>query len=170
MNTFLDRISSFFCFIVIGLTAVNCSSSSSNSTNDVAATESKTTVSDDGVIRLVINGNDQMSYDKEVLYAKAGATVELTLNHVGELPKEAMGHNLVILKPETDIVSFAGKAVSASSNDFIPEGDEIIAYTKMLGGGESDTITFEAPEAGEYKFMCSFPGHFGLMQGKFIVE
>ena len=170
MNSNPDRIFPFFCLLTLGLTLFSCSTSGSTSTTEEGDTASKANVSDDGIIRLVINGNDQMSYDKEFLYAKAGATVELTLNHTGELPKEAMGHNLVILKPGTDIVAFAGKAVSAASNDFIPEGDEIIAYTKMLGGGESDTITFEAPGAGAYEFVCTFPGHFGLMKGKFIVE
>lgn len=158
-------------FLVAIIVCLSCSNSNSSSNEEKETTESsQVSVSEDGIIRLVINGNDQMSYDKEVLYAKAGVTVELTLNHVGELPKEAMGHNIVILKPGTDIVTFAGKAVSAASNDFIPEGDEIIAYTKMLGGGESDTITFTAPESGEYEFVCSFPGHFGLMKGKFIVQ
>ena len=45
-----------------------------------------------------------------------------------------------------------------------------LAYTKMLGGGESDTITFDAPEPGTYIFICSFPGHYQLMMGEFIVS
>ena len=48
--------------------------------------------------------------------------------------------------------------------------DKFIAHTKMLGGGESDTIEFDAPAPGTYTFMCTFPGHYALMQGKFIVE
>jgi azurin len=40
----------------------------------------------------------------------------------------------------------------------------------MIGGGEQTTITFDAPEKGVYDFICSFPGHVALMQGKFIVE
>ena len=54
--------------------------------------------------------------------------------------------------------------------EYIPEGDEIIAYTKLLGGGDSDTITFEAPKKGIYTFICTFPGHWQLMKGKFIVK
>ena len=125
---------------------------------------------DNGVIKLVINSNDQMRYDQEELRVKAGATVELTLNHTGELTKEAMGHNLVILKPGTDIPSFAQKAISAVDNQYIPAGDEVITHTALIGGGESTTITFDAPEKGTYDFICSFPGHYALMKGKFIVE
>ena len=48
--------------------------------------------------------------------------------------------------------------------------EEIISFTKVIAGGESTTITFEAPPKGIYNFLCSVPGHFGLMKGKFIVE
>ena len=40
----------------------------------------------------------------------------------------------------------------------------------MIGGGETDVIEFPAPEKGTYEFLCSFPGHYGMMKGKFIVE
>ena len=46
----------------------------------------------------------------------------------------------------------------------------IIAATKLLGGGETDTVIFDAPAAGTYEFLCSFPGHYAIMKGKFIVE
>ena len=39
----------------------------------------------------------------------------------------------------------------------------------MLGGGETDTITFDAPDPGTHVFMCTFPGHYQLMMGEFIV-
>ena len=39
----------------------------------------------------------------------------------------------------------------------------------MLGGGESDTITFNPPEPGVYTFICTFPGHYMLMMGEFHV-
>ena len=38
------------------------------------------------------------------------------------------------------------KSSRRENSEYIPEGDNEIAYTKMLGGGESDTITFDAPE------------------------
>ena len=57
-----------------------------------------------------------------------------------------------------------------SKNTKLREGDEVIVYTKLLGGGESDTITFDAPEKGYYTFLCTFPGHWGLMKGKLVVK
>ena len=82
-----------------------------------------------------------------------------------------MGHNFVLLKPGVKINDFAQKAVDAKENDYIPENtDDLIVHTELIGGGEQTTITFDAPEKGVYDFICSFPGHVALMQGKFIVE
>jgi azurin len=84
--------------------------------------------------------------------------------------KEFMGHNFVLLKKGVNINEYAKKAVLAKSNDYIPNSDETIAYTKMLGGGESTTISFSAPEAGIYTYICSFPGHYMMMRGELIVN
>lgn len=121
-------------------------------------------------VQLELGSNDMMQFDKSELTAPAGSTVTLTLNHNGELPKAAMGHNFVLLKQGTDIPTFATKAMTAAASEYIPEGDQVIAHTKLIGGGESTTITFSAPEPGTYDFICSFPGHYALMKGKFIVE
>lgn len=127
---------------------------------------------EDGVVQIRLTGNDQMQFNKEELRAEAGQTVSLTLEHVGQLPETAMGHNFVLLEKETDVADFAQRAAQAGSNDYIPEGsEEIIANTEMVGGGESTTIEFKVPEEpGTYTFICSFPGHYVQMQGRFIVE
>lgn len=123
------------------------------------------------VVEITITGNDQMQFNKEELRVKAGTTIRLTLEHVGELPEQAMGHNFVLLDQGTDVDDFAQRSNQARENDYIPENaDEVIAHTEMIGGGETTTIEFEAPEPGTYTFICSFPGHYIQMQGQFIVE
>lgn len=126
----------------------------------------------DGVAVLTLNANDQMQYDKKEFRVKAGQKVKLTLNHTGKMDIKTMGHNFVLLQAGIDPAFFAQAAAKSTESDHIPKSEEknIIAHTKMIGGGESDTIEFEAPEAGVYPFMCTFPGHWGVMQGKFIVE
>jgi len=123
------------------------------------------------VVELSIEGNDQMQYNKDMLEVPAGATVKLTLTHGGELPVEAMGHNWVLLKQGVSLEDFAMAAISSADNGYIPpaQEDNVIAHTQMLGGGDSDTIEFQAPGPGEYEFLCSFPGHYGMMRGKFVV-
>ena len=127
------------------------------------------TFSNVDTIEIVIESNDQMKFDLNEIKVKKGYTIKLTLKHVGQLPKAAMGHNWVLLNADTDMASFAQAAIQAHDNDYIP-ADGFIIHTDLLGGGEETTNEFEAPEIGEYTFICSFPGHFALMNGKFIVE
>lgn len=124
------------------------------------------------VVEVVIEGNDQMKYNLDKIEVYAGQTVKLTLKHVGEMPKSSMGHNWVLLHQGVDRANFAMDAMKAVKNDYIPADrkDDVIAHTKMLGGGEQTTIEFEAPKKGTYEFLCSFPGHHALMNGKFIVK
>ncbi len=127
--------------------------------------------SNTNAVNIAIAGNDLMQYDKKELSVKAGEEVTLTLRHTGKIDKKIMGHNFVLLKQGTSIPDFAAKAAAAGeSKDWIPEGDKVIAYTKMIGGGETTSITFAAPAVGTYDFICSFPGHSGLMKGTFTVK
>lgn len=124
------------------------------------------------VKEITIEGNDQMQFNLDEIKVKAGQTVKLTLKHVGKMTVEQMGHNWVLLKKGTDMMKFGQKAATAKESGYIAEDqkDKVIVKTALLGGGEEDTIEFEAPEKGTYDFICSFPGHVMIMQGKFIVE
>ena len=127
---------------------------------------------DDNKINLALTGNDVMQFDKNELKVKAGQEVTLTLRHIGTIDVKIMGHNFVLLKQGVEIPVFANKASAiGQSGDWIPDnGEDVIAHTKMIGGGQSTKVTFTAPATGIYDFICSFPGHSGLMKGKFIVE
>ena len=132
--------------------------------------EEATTVQNDTMSNnVILNSNDQMKFDKKIIRVNASQKVTLTLNHNGRFPASSMGHNFVLIKKDVDVNEYALRAAGARNSEYIPEGDNEIAYTKMLGGGESDTITFDAPEPGTYVFICSFPGHYQLMMGEFIV-
>lgn len=127
---------------------------------------------DDAVAVVTITGNDQMKFNKDEIRVKAGQKVQLTLKHVGTMAKNVMGHNWALLAKDADMPAVGQAAAEAADTDYIPTAmaDQIIVHTKMLGGGESDTIEFDAPAPGTYIFMCTFPGHYALMQGKLIVE
>ena len=77
----------------------------------------------------------------------------MTLKHVGKLDKKVMGHNFVLLKQGVDLVAFGNKAVSFADNGYIPEGTEdVIAYTKIIGAGETAVVEFDAPASRRIRF------------------
>ena len=124
--------------------------------------------------KIEITGNDQMQYNIKAFEVTEGQKVVLSFKHIGQLPAIAMGHNVVILKSGTAVPAFATKCAPAKDTGYIPQDEEskkqIVAHTKMLGGGESEEITFTAPAAGDYPFICSFPWHFAIMQGVMTVK
>ena len=123
------------------------------------------------VNKIVITSDDYMKFNTSKITVKSGKLVRLTLKHIGRLDVQVMGHNFVLLNDKVDIVEFANKAAMASKNQYIPvESNEVIVYTDMIGGGQETTIEFLPPEVGVYNFICSFPGHYAMMKGKFIVE
>ena len=120
-----------------------------------------------------LEGHDNMTFTGgNEFTAKVGQEITLTLKNVGQLPKEAMGHNVVVLTPGTDVADFGGEAFKAKDDDYVPAtfASSIVAHTKLLGPGEEDTITFKIDTAGVYEFVCSFPGHWGTMRGTITVE
>ena len=137
----------------------------------VAAKKEMIVVDSDGVVNVSMITNDRMKFNLNKITVKAGQKIKLTLTHTGKLNKRIMGHNVVFLNKGTELSTFASKAAAAKENDYIPVGSSaVLAHTKMLGGGETTTIEFTAPEAGTYDYICSFPAHYALMKGKLIVE
>jgi len=128
----------------------------------------------DKVCKLEITGTDAMQYDKKELSVAGDCTqVELTLHHSGKLPAQAMGHNWVLSKT-ADVSGIASDGVAAGfAKDHVKDGDaRVIAHTKIVGGGQSTSVTFPMSKlkAGEsYTYFCSFPGHSSLMKGTFKV-
>lgn len=124
----------------------------------------------DKVCKLEISGNDQMQYDKKELVVAPDCTqVELTLKHTGKLPAQAMGHNWVLTKT-ADAKAVATDGMSAGlPNDYIKKGDtRVIAHTKVVGGGQTTSVTFptsKLTKGGAYTYFCSFPGHSTVMIG-----
>jgi len=129
---------------------------------------------DDGVHEVLITANDKMKYNIDSFTVETGETVRIVLKHVGQMPKSAMGHNVVILTADTDPKTFVDKATNYAENGYIPSNanSDIIAHTRLLAGGEEDTITFVAPSSpGKRTFLCSFPAHFQAgMKGNMIVQ
>jgi azurin len=119
-----------------------------------------------------ITGNDQMKFSLATMEAKAGEDLKVVFTNIGTLPKEAMGHNWVLLKAGTDVTAFATAAMTAKATDYIPAGmkDKVIAHSAVLGPKQKAEVTFKAPAAGTYAYICSFPGHYMIMKGTLTVK
>jgi len=117
-----------------------------------------------------IHGNDAMQFDlKAIQVDKSCKQFTVKLEHSGKLPRNAMGHNWVLTR-EADFQAVANEGPAAGlDNDYIKPGDaRVIAHTKLIGGGQSDSVTFDVSKlaAGQnYTFFCSFPGHWAIMKG-----
>ena len=123
---------------------------------------------------IVITGNDKMQFDVKTFEVKTGDSIRVVFKNVGKMTKIAMGHNLVILKKGITAIAFGQKSLAAGANasNALPDSvkSDVLASTRLLGPNETETITFTAPEAGEYEYVCTFPGHFAMMRGKMKVR
>lgn len=124
---------------------------------------------------LAISGNDQLEYNESELVVPSDCTeLTLTLEHEGAMEVEQMGHNWVLTESEhwRDVAESGQTA--GLENDYLPPDDErVIVHTEMIGGGETTTVTFDVSELDadtDYTFFCSFPGHWAVMNGTFVIQ
>ena len=120
-----------------------------------------------------IEGNDAMQYNADSITIPASCSqFTVNLKHVGKLAVNVMGHNFVVAK-EADMAGINADGMAVAP-EHLKDGDaRVVAHTKMIGGGESASVTFDVAkikDGGPYKFFCSFPGHFALMQGSLHVQ
>lgn len=121
---------------------------------------------------VTIEANDMMKFSTDLISVPATCEeVSITLKHTGSLPATSMGHNIVIADT-ANVQAIGTEGMSAGiDNSYIKPGDDrVYAFSKVIGGGDSTTLTFDTAElksGGDYTFFCSFPGHWAIMKGKF---
>ena len=94
--------------------------------------------------------------------AKAGTRLRIRFVNDGTLP-----HNLVVPKDEDDIDALVLAAYQAGETNYVPLGmkEKLVGWTTLASPGESVEVTFVVPAAGEYTYVCLFPGHANSMLG-----
>ncbi len=122
-----------------------------------------------------IEANDAMQYNVGSITVPASCTnFKITLKHTGKLPVASMGHDVVITK-QSDMQAVDQESAAAGlGNGYIKADDSrIIAHTKLIGGGETASVSFPVSKiksGGPYVFFCSFPGHSALMHGTISMQ
>ena len=128
----------------------------------------------DPQLDIVITANDSMKFNVTKIEAHSGQVIHVELQNQGTLPKEAMGHNWILLKAGRDAAAYAAAATAAVKESYQPSShaDDVLAFIPLLGPKKSGEVTFAAPaEPGRYVYLCSFPAHFQVgMKGELIVK
>ncbi|MGH7748374.1 MAG: azurin [Candidatus Dormibacteria bacterium] len=122
--------------------------------------------------KVEISGNDLLQYDKQELAVPATCKqITVTLHHAGKQPREAMGHDWALVKAaDLSAVAQAGLGAGLANNYIAPGDKRVLAHTKVIGGGETTSVTFSSSiltKGGDYRYLCTFPGHSALMHGTF---
>lgn len=154
----ISRISLLLAFLLV---VVGCGG---NGGGDAAGEATGGATGDATEVTITPVGNE-IKYEVTEFTVQAGETVRLIFDNLATSP--AMQHNVVILQ-SSDAIDRVGMAAleAGAEQDYIPQDDAIIAYTPMAQPQETVEVTFEAPsEPGDYPYICTFPGHYTLMQG-----
>lgn len=122
------------------------------------------------VCNVDLEANDAMQFNKNSIAVPASCKqFTVKLKHTGKLPKNGMGHNWVLTKAADAQGAGADGIAAGLDKNYVKPGDtRVIAHTKIIGGGETDSVSFDVAKlkAGEsYAWFCSFPGHSSIMKG-----
>jgi azurin len=163
MSGFKNRFGFILC-IMCGVTsfALSPSEAATNTPTRTPAAKAPKAVS----LRIGTRG-DEMAFNKTTLAAPGGAAVKLTFKN----DSKTLQHNFVLTKPGTaEEVANAG-LIAGAEKSYVDESPNVIAHTKLLNSGQSETLTFTAPsESGSYPYICTFPGHAATMKGVLKVK
>ena len=153
---------------------ISCGSSENKSsdvnTNDVNTIETveKEKNWEEFTVGAVGNTMSEMKFDKKNITVQAGSWVRINLVNEGVDP--AMLHNIVFVKYGTR-KDVAKQSIEAGPDlQFVPKSSDVIAYSDLADPGETVVLEFEAPEKGNYEFICTYPGHSEIMRGYFFVK
>ena len=122
-----------------------------------------------------IEANDAMQFNvSSIAVPSSCSDFKITLKHTGKMPVTAMGHDVVIAK-QADMagIDADGMKAGAAANYVKADDSRVIAHTKLIGGGETTSVSFpvsKIKDGGPFVFFCSFPGHSTLMHGPISVQ
>jgi azurin len=109
-----------------------------------------------------------LKYSADEVQIKAGSKIKLVFTN-----NDDMTHNLVIVEPgaarEIGDTAF-NMGLKGSQLQYIPASPKVLQHTNLVQPGASETIYFVAPtKPGVYTYLCTYPGHAMVMQGKMTV-
>ncbi len=119
----------------------------------------------DVVIRLTVTPGE-MKFDKTELNVAPGQLVEIVFTN-----PDTMQHNFLLGQQNSlNAIGTAADELARTPNgpaqQYVPQIQQVLFFTKLVEPGETVTVQFKAPaEAGQYPYVCTFPGHWRIMNG-----
>jgi azurin len=124
-----------------------------------------------GARAITIEAGKNLSFSARSITARPGEPIRLTFVNPDVVP-----HNWALIKAGTlprvgALVNQIVAEPDAAVRHYIPRSDDILAYTDIVGPQEQFIISFRAPTTpGRYPYLCTFPGHWMVMNGELIVK
>lgn len=109
---------------------------------------------------------EKLKFDKTEFTVIAGKPVEIVFEN-----PDAMQHNIVIGQPYSlEIIGKeADKMITqkdGAEKNYVPAIPQVLVASPLVNPEQTYRLKFTAPvEAGEYVFVCTFPGHWRIMNG-----
>jgi azurin len=127
-----------------------------------------TAVADTGkTVSFELSSDDTIEFNTTKLAADAGSkiTVKLTNKSTDKLFNWVLAKQGMMLRVVTN-----GAVIGDAGGYLQPNDPNVLANTKLIKAGESDTVTFDAPSPGDYQYFCTFPGYYTRMNGILTVK
>ena len=161
--------------LILSVTILISCGSSENKTSDANTNDVNTTEIveneknwEEFTVGAIGNTMSEMKFDTKNITVQAGSWVRINLVNEGVDP--AMLHNIVFVKYGTR-KEVAKQSIEAGPDlQFVPKSTDVIAYSDLADPGATVVLEFEAPEEGNYEFICTYPGHSEIMRGYFFVK
>lgn len=160
MNIWLRTIA-FIVLVALAMALVACGGGGSGGSSSGGQSS--------GPVTLEIGSKgEELVFDKTELRVAAGQTVTLRFKNNSAVQQ----HNWILIKggdAEAAAIVNAGLSAGSAANYLPADKSNILAESPLANGNETVEVTFTAPAAGTYLYICTVPGHYPLMQGKLIV-
>jgi putative heme-binding domain-containing protein len=124
-----------------------------------------------GARRITMEAGKNLSFVTRSFTVRAGEPIRLTLHNPDVVP-----HNWALVRPGAlaRVGTLANKLIAqpdAALRHYVPSSDDVLVYTDIVPPSEDFTISFRAPaEPGRYPYLCTFPGHWMVMNGEMVVK
>jgi putative heme-binding domain-containing protein len=120
---------------------------------------------------ITIEAGKNLSFLPRSFTVRAGEPIKLTF-----INPDAVPHNWALLRPGSlfrvgDLLNKIIAEPDAALRHYIPKTDDVLAYSDIVPAQDQFIIYFRAPkEKGRYPYVCTFPGHWMVMNGEMNVE